>query len=363
MNRDFWRGRRVLVTGHTGFKGSWLCAWLHAMGADVAGYSSGAGAQTTAAGGSLFERARVGELVRSFDGDVGDLDRLQDAFASHRPEVVFHMAAQPLVRRSYEDPVGTFRSNLVGTVNVLESARRAADVRALVNVTTDKVYENRELRRGYREDDPLGGSDPYSASKAASELATAAYRQSFFSAEDSATAVATARSGNVIGGGDFGADRLIPDLVRGALAGQPVLIRNPAAVRPWQHVLNPLSGYLLLAERLADSREWAEPWNFGPDPEDVKPVGWIADRLRELWGDDLEWVRDEGVHPHETSYLSLDSSKARERLGWVSRWDLGQGLERIVAWHTGVRDGEDARELCLAQTEQFERSPALGRGG
>jgi CDP-glucose 4,6-dehydratase len=358
MTESFWRGRTVLVTGHTGFKGSWLCLWLESLGAEVVGFSSGSSGQAAGRGNTLFERARVGEGVRSLEGDVGDRDAVLEAFGASTPEVVFHMAAQPLVRRSYEDPVGTFETNAIGTLNVLEAVRRGDSVCAVVNVTTDKVYENRELRRGYSEDDPLGGSDPYSASKACSELVTSAYRQSFLAARG--VGVATARSGNVIGGGDWGADRLVPDLVRGALAGEPVQIRNPNAVRPWQHVLNPLSGYLLLAERLCQSGEYAEAWNFGPDSDDVKPVGWIADRMRERWGEELRWETDAGEHPHETGYLSLDSSKARERLGWRSRWDLERALDSIVDWHKALRDGGDARELVLDQVRAFQaEAPAL----
>jgi CDP-glucose 4,6-dehydratase len=353
----FWEGRRVLVTGHSGFKGSWLCLWLERLGAEVAGVSSrGRSGQAAGPAGTLFEAARVAEGVRSLEADVADAGRVAAAFAQVRPEVVIHMAAQPLVRRSYDDPVGTFATNVMGTVNVLEAARRSDDVRVLVNVTTDKVYENRELHRGYTEDDALGGSDPYSASKAGSELVTAAYRQSFFGPDG--PGVATARSGNVIGGGDWGADRLVPDLVRGALSGAPVRIRNPSSVRPWQHVLNPLSGYLLLAERLWDSREHAEAWNFGPAAEDVRPVGWIADRMRELWGDDLRWEADPGPHPHETAYLALDCSKARERLGWQPRWYLDRALETIVDWHKRLRDGGDARELVLGQIAAFEATAA-----
>jgi len=356
LSHDFWRGRKVLVTGHTGFKGSWLSLWLESMGASVVGYASARSVgRAPGSWASLFELARVGDGVESADGDVRDRARLEDVMARANPDVVFHLAAQPLVRRSYEDPAGTFESNAIGTVNVLEAARTSGDVRAIVNVTTDKVYANRELDRGYVEDDPLGGSDPYSASKSCSEVLTAAYRSSFFSREG--PAVATARAGNVIGGGDWGVDRLIPDVIRAATEGRATPIRSPGAVRPWQHVLNPLSGYLLLAERLSESRELAQAWNFGPDPEDARPVSWILERLRELWGEGLEWEQDAGPHPHETNYLRLDSSKAAERLGWRPRWGLERALESIVAFHKGVEAGGDARALVLEQIEAFESEP------
>ncbi len=353
LNHDFWRGRTVLVTGHTGFKGSWLSLWLTSMGAKVIGYAAGRSVgRPPGRWTPLFELARVHEEVESRDGDIADGARLREVVERTSPEIVFHLAAQPLVRRSYEDPAGTFMTNAIGTVNVLEAARTAGEVRVLVNVTTDKVYANRELERGYTEEDQLGGSDPYSASKACSELAAAAYRSSFFS--DTGPAVATARAGNVIGGGDWGVDRLIPDVIRGAVEGRATPIRNPGAVRPWQHVLNPLSGYLLLAEQLWLTRDLAGAWNFGPDPGDAKPVSWILARLRELWGNGLEWQQDAGSHPHETNYLRLDSSMANERLGWRSRWDLELALASIVAFHKGVEGGEDARALVLEQIGAFE---------
>jgi CDP-glucose 4,6-dehydratase len=351
---EFWHGRTVLVTGHSGFKGSWLSLWLQTMGAEVAGYSAGGtGGQAPSAGRALFEQARVGEGMRSFDGDVADAAAVGAAIAEVRPEVVIHMAAQPLVRRSYQDPAGTYRTNVLGTVGVLDAVRQNEGVRAVVNVTTDKVYENQELARGYVEEDALGGSDPYSSSKAASELVTAAYRQSFFS--EQGPAVATARSGNVIGGGDWGEDRLVPDIVKAALEARAVRIRNPNSVRPWQHVLNPLSGYLVLAQQLHESRDFAAAWNFGPDEDDAKPVGWIVERLSELWGDELRWQEDEGPHPHETNYLRLDSRKALDLLRWHPVWDLERALKSIVSWHKAVRDGADPRAQMLEQIEQFQR--------
>jgi CDP-glucose 4,6-dehydratase len=352
--RAFWRGRKVLVTGHTGFKGSWLCLWLQNLGADVAGFSAGAPSSPC-----MYELAGVANGMTAIEGDIRDTDAVHDVVAVQRPEVVIHMAAQPLVRRSYVDPVGTYASNVMGTVNVLDAVRQADDTRVVINVTTDKVYENREWEWGYREGEPKGGRDPYSNSKACSELVTSAYRESFFG-EDSPVAVATVRAGNVIGGGDWGEDRLIPDIMRAALDREELLIRNPNAIRPWQHVLNPLSGYLKLAESLWDSDELADGWNFGPDERDARPVRWIIERLSELWGEPVPWRHDGGSHPHEAMYLRLDSSKARVRLGWVPRWDLDQALTSIVSWYKAFQAGGDLREHSLHQIEEFAETPAPG---
>lgn len=347
MSRPFWAGRRVLITGHTGFKGSWLSLWLQRLGSDVVGFSRGR--PTTPA---LFDVARVDDAMTSIEGDVLDGEHLAAVVAQHRPDIVFHLAAQPLVREAYRDPVGTYATNVLGTVHVLDAVRRAGVARVVINVTTDKVYENREWEWGYREDEALGGIDPYASSKACSELVTTAFRRSYFEPAGG-PALATVRAGNVIGGGDWAVDRLIPDLLRGALEGRPVLIRNPDAVRPWQHVLNPLDGYLTLAERLWEEPEHAHGWNFGPDPQDAKPVGWIADRLGELWGEGLSWVREEGESPHEAHYLRLDSSLAASRLGWRPRWGLEEALESIVEFGRAQQAGEDLRPLALAQIEAF----------
>jgi CDP-glucose 4,6-dehydratase len=346
---EFWRGRRVLVTGHTGFKGGWLGLWLAAMGAEVTGLS--AGVPTVP---SLFELARVDGDVRTIDADVRDADAVRRAVVESRPEVVLHLAAQPLVRLSFAEPRDTFEVNVMGTVNVLEAVRLVPGVRAVVNVTSDKCYENREWEWAYREVEPMGGHDPYSSSKGASELVTSAYRRSFFAAPDGPR-LASARAGNVIGGGDWGADRLIPDVMRAALEGAAVEIRNPAATRPWQHVLNPLSGYLMLAQRLCEDPDAATAWNFGPPESEARPVGWIVERLAELWPGELAWTRDEGDHPHEAHYLKVDSSRARARLGWAPRWDLDRALESIVEWYVALRDGEDVRAVCLAQLDAFQR--------
>src|SRR3954469_24818560 len=339
MNPGFWAGRRVLVTGHTGFKGAWLTLWLHLIGASVVGVSRGVPTSP-----SLFGLARVDGLVEQVDADVRSYEAVEAAFERSSPSVVLHLAAQPLVRRSYDDPRGTFEANVMGVVNVLEAARSVGGVDAVVNVTSDKCYANREWEWGYREDEALGGADPYSASKGASELVTASFRRSF------GLRVASGRAGNVFGGGDWAADRLVPDLMRALEAGRPVELRYPESVRPWQHVLNPLSGYLALAERVAEDAACADGWNFGPPDEDARPVRWIAERIG------VSWVVAPGEHPPEARALKLDSSKARARLGWQPRWGLDEGLRRTVEWHSAQRDGADMREVTLAQIEAFASS-------
>jgi CDP-glucose 4,6-dehydratase len=348
VTADFWRGRRVLITGHTGFKGSWLALWLSSLGAEVTGLSNGV---PTAP--SLFDLARIGDAVRGVEADVRDAVAVREAVAAARPEVVLHLAAQPFVRRSFREPRETYEINVMGTVSVLDAVRLAEGVRVVVNVTSDKCYENREWEWGYREDEPMGGHDPYSSSKGASELVTSAYRRSFF-ADPDGPHLASARAGNVIGGGDWGEDRLIPDVMRAALAGETVAIRNPGATRPWQHVLNPLSGYLELAQRLWVDPAAAGPWNFGPDESDTRSVGWVVERLDGLWPGGLRRARDERDHPHEARYLKVDSSRARGRLGWTPRWDLDEALASIVEWYVGLRDGDDMRALTLAQLARFQ---------
>ena len=351
-SRAFWKGRRVFLTGHTGFKGSWLALWLQGLGAEVTGYALRA--QTEPA---LFEVARVAEGMTSKFGDVRDLESVTSAMQAGRPEIVLHLAAQPLVRASYVDPVATYSTNVMGTVHVLEAARSVPGLRALVNVTTDKCYENREWVWGYREDEPMGGFDPYSNSKGCSELVTAAYRRSFFSNGDAA--LGSARAGNVIGGGDWAPDRLVPDILRAFSTGSTVSIRNPASTRPWQHVLEPLSGYLVLAERLFQDRQAvAEGFNFGPKDDDAKPVKWIVERLVERWGGNAHWEIDERAHHHEAAQLKLDISKARERLSWQPRWDLGTALDAVVEWHQAWLARADMRSMCLQQIAQFEQDHA-----
>jgi len=356
VDPDFWRDRRVLLTGHTGFKGAWLTLWLQVLGARVSGFADGI--PTTP---SLYERARVSAGVGEVRADIRDRAAVLEAFARAEPEVVFHMAAQAFVRRSFADPQTTYETNVMGTVNVLEAVRATPSVRVVVNVTSDKCYANDPVRahRPFVEGDPLGGHDPYSSSKACAELVGDAYRSSFLASGDGAR-VASARAGNVIGGGDWGEDRLIPDVMRGALEGEPIPVRNPEAVRPWQHVLNPLSGYLRLAEALHETPDMQGGWNFGPGHDDARTVRWIADRVTQLWPGDLRWEIDPGPHPREAHYLALDSAKARERLGWSPTWDLESSLDGVVSWYRALREGEDMREVTLAQIHAFTAAGAPG---
>ncbi|HEX2951796.1 MAG TPA: CDP-glucose 4,6-dehydratase [Armatimonadota bacterium] len=347
VNPQFWSGKRVFLTGHTGFKGSWLSLWLQSMGAQVHGF-----ALNPPTDPSLFTEAKVGQEMTSTIGDVRDYQAVFAAMQACAPDIVLHLAAQPLVRYSYQAPVETYATNVMGTVHVLEAARQVGCVRSIVNVTTDKCYENREWVWGYREDEPMGGYDPYSNSKGCSELVTSAYRRSFFQTEN--IALGSARAGNVIGGGDWALDRLVPDILRALEKQQPVVIRNPHSTRPWQHVLEPLSGYLVLAEKLfTEGQAYAEGWNFGPQDDDARPVQWIVERMVEGWGNGGSWHLDGARHPHEANYLKLDISKARARLDWKPRWDLAAALERIIAWHRAWLAGEDVRALCLHQIEQY----------
>ena len=360
MKPEFWRGKRVLITGHTGFKGSWLSLWLQQLGAEVVGYSLPAPTEP-----SLFEVARVREGMESIEGDVRDLEHLRQVVTDRRSEIVIHMAAQSLVRRSYQEPVETYETNVMGTVNLLEAVRSSSEARAVIVVTSDKCYENREWVWGYRESDPMGGYDPYSSSKGCAELVTAAFRNSFFSArpegrERQKAWLASARAGNVIGGGDWAEDRLVPDLLRGAMRGLEVLIRNPQATRPWQFVLDPLSGYLMLAERLfEDGLPFAEGWNFGPRDEDARPVAWIVERLTKLWGEGARWSLDQTAHPHEAHYLKLDCSKARRQLGWRPQWNVERALEATVVWYRAYQSGEDMRAFSLGQIRDYQKSAGL----
>ena len=348
MSGGFWRGRRVFLTGHTGFKGGWLSLWLQQLGADVTGYALAPPEPET-----LFDVARVAEGMDSQIGDVRDLPALSHALDAAAPEIVFHLAAQPLVRRGYQDPVETYGTNVMGTVHLLEAVRRARSVRAVVVVTSDKCYENREWVWGYRETDALGGRDPYSSSKACTELVCAAYRASFFTADGdgpATAALATVRAGNVIGGGDRAADRLVPDTLAAFAASRAVRIRHPHAVRPWQHVLDPLAGYLRLARQLFEQgHPWAQAWNFGPDTHNVRTVKHIVERLAELWGPGSRWEADIAAHPQEATQLTLDSSRSRVDLGWQPRIDLEAALRMTVEWERARLAGSDMRLMTLKQ--------------
>jgi CDP-glucose 4,6-dehydratase len=348
IDADFWADRRVLVTGHTGFKGAWLTLWLTSLGARVSGLARGA---ASPAAHSAVAAMRATADVETLRADLADANAVGAAFEHAQPEILIHLAAQPFVRRSFRDPYGTWQSNLVGTLNVLEVLRRQHSLGVAIIVTSDRSYDERGQTRPLVESDPLGGDDPYASSKAAAELAVNAWRSSFF-AEDGPR-LATARTGNVIGGGDWGEARLIADILRGAEEDAPIRIRNPDSVRAWQHVLAPLAGYLVLAERLWDDATFAEAWNFAPPPEDAKSVRWVTERLTELWPGDLNWQLDRGPNPPEAPRATLDSTKARARLGWFSPWDLEHALRKTVDWHVALGDGRDMRAVSLAQIEAF----------
>jgi CDP-glucose 4,6-dehydratase len=352
-----WQGKKVFLTGHTGFKGGWLALWLASRGATVRGY-----ALDPCTTPNLFDVARIGSVIEDIRGDIRNSATLEPALHDFAPEVVFHMAAQPLVRYSYDDPIGTYETNVIGTARVLDAIRRSPSVRAVVSITTDKCYENKEWVWGYRETDPLGGYDPYSSSKACAEIVSAAFRQSYFpvsklgAAGGHTTAIATARAGNVIGGGDWSLDRLIPDLVRGFLAGEPVRIRRPQAIRPWQHVMEPLAGYISLAEHLLSDNpaHYATAYNFGPYDEDAKPVGWIVEKMTQFWGGNASWVLDPDPGVHEAGYLKLDASRAHADLGWSPHLRLETALQWLVEWYRAWQSGSDMHAFTLNQIKNYE---------
>lgn len=345
----FWHGKKVFLTGHTGFKGSWMSLWLQRMGAQVKGFALEP--PTTPA---LFNQAKVAAGMESHIGDIRDLATIAASMKAFNPDILIHMAAQPLVRLSYSEPVETYATNVMGTVHVLQAARKCSNLRAIVNVSTDKCYENREWEWGYRENEPMGGHDPYSNSKGCSELVTAAYRSSFFNQPNTA-ALASARAGNVIGGGDWADDRLIPDMLRAFERQQPVVIRNPLATRPWQHVVEPLSGYLMLAEKLyTEGAAFAQGWNFGPRDDDVQPVEWILDHMVARWGQGASWQLDTNPQPHEAQLLKLDISKARAKLKWHPRWSLAHALDSIVDWHHAWLGGADIHQKTLDQIKHYQ---------
>ena len=348
LNPDFWRSKRILITGHTGFKGSWLSIWLQMLGAEVYGFALPPPTKP-----SLFEQAKVAEGLASTIGDIRDFESVQKVLEQAQPNIVIHMAAQPLVRYSYHEPVETYATNVMGTVHLLEAIRSVGSVKAVINVTTDKCYENQEWPWGYRENEPMGGHDPYSSSKGCSELVTSAYRRSFY--QQSGIALASARAGNVIGGGDWSVDRLVPDILRAFEEKMPVVIRSPHAIRPWQHVLEPLSGYLMLAQALYEEGErFASAWNFGPNDEDAKPVQWIVEQMTNQWGAGASWTRDDGHHPHEANFLKLDISKARGLLGWKPIWNLKQALGKIIDWQKAWLSGSEMRSICEKQIAAYQ---------
>ena len=348
IDQDFWQGKRVFLTGHTGFKGSWLSLWLSSLGAEVKGY-----ALSPPTSPSLFNEAKVSSIIDSQIGDIRDQDTLHESVTKFNPDILIHMAAQPLVRYSYEAPIETYEVNVIGTAKVLEVARSCSNLKAIINITTDKCYENDERSQGYKEEDPMGGYDPYSSSKGCAELVASAYRRSFL--QDQGVGLASVRAGNVIGGGDWADDRLIPDILRSFEKNEPVIIRNPKATRPWQHVLEPLSGYLVLAQKLyEDRKKYSEGWNFGPNERDVKPVSWILDKMILEWPD-ASWQLDQNSSPHEASYLKLDITKAESKLGWKPVWGLSCTLEKIIDWHKAWLDKEDMQAICLAEIEEYTR--------
>jgi len=349
----FWQDKTVFLTGHTGFKGGWLALWLNSLGAQVHGYAL---APSTTP--SFFDVANVQAVLSSHTiGDIRDAKALETTMLAAQPDIVFHLAAQPLVRQSYIDPLETYTTNVIGTVNVLEAVRKTDSIRAVVNVTTDKCYENKETLTPYAEDAPMGGYDPYSSSKGCSELVTASYRQSFLA--EKGIAVATARAGNVIGGGDWSTDRLIPDFLQALDNGEELVIRSPHAIRPWQHVLEPLSGYMQLAEKLVTHGHlFAQAWNFGPSDKDAKPVEWIVEKLVEKLPS-AKWRIDDCPQPHEAHYLKLDSTKANNQLNWQPKWALETALEHIMAWHQAWHNKQDMQQFSSSQIANYQKAESI----
>ena len=344
---EFWSGKKVFLTGHTGFKGSWLAIWLRLLGADVTGYALPAESH------GLFTISSLEKDIKSPTGDIRDFNRLHKAIDNCNPDIVIHMAAQSLVRPSYHDPLESISTNVMGTANLLESARQCASVRVVINITSDKCYENYGAEKPFRETDPMGGYDPYSCSKGCAELVSNSFRQSFYKTQG--ISLATVRAGNVIGGGDWAQDRLIPDIFKALNENKAVTIRNPAAVRPWQHVCEPLFGYMTLAERLwEDGQEYGGAWNFGPEQGDVRPVSWIVDYICSEWSREARWVKDDDEHPHEASYLALDISKAKKRLGWLPCLGLQAGLDLCIDWYKAYFDGRNMREVSEKQILHYQ---------
>ena len=349
INPDFWQGKKVFITGHTGFKGSWLSLWLKKLGALVKGYSL-----LPPTNPSIYELCDIASCMETEIGDIRDLSRLKSSLKSFYPDILIHMAAQPLVRHSYVDPVETYQTNVIGTVNILEAARTLDNLKVIINITSDKCYQNNEWEWGYREHDPIGGDDPYSSSKGCAELVSTAYRKSFFDLADSPKRIATARAGNVIGGGDWANDRLIPDILRAFEKSETVKLRNPNAIRPWQHVLEPLSGYLMLAQQLWTSNaNYLSTWNFGPYPESVVPVSIVAESMALKWGNDAKFEMAIGDHPHEATSLKLDISRALSQLDWTPKLSLTKALGLVIDWHKAYLDGQNMQELTIKQIKIF----------
>ncbi len=347
INPDFWKNKKVLVTGHTGFKGSWLCLWLQQLGANVTGF--GLPPSTSP---SLFEVAKVDSAMESVFGDIRNLIELKRVIFKTQPDIIIHLAAQALVRYSYQNPVETYQTNVMGTLHILEGIRNTNTIKAAVLVTTDKCYENKERLAPYHENEPMGGYDPYSSSKGCAELLISSYRNSFF-ISDKKAAIASARAGNVIGGGDWSNDRLIPDIFKAAKEKKVMQIRNPDALRPWQHVLEPLSGYLLLAEKLyLQGKKFAEPWNFGPNLQDTKSVLWIVNKIAKN-SSELSWEIDSKNNLHESQILSLDSTKAKQKLGWNNQWSIEEAIQKTIEWYRAKEEGADMKQVCLEQIEQY----------
>ncbi len=343
----FWSGKRVLITGHTGFKGSWLSLLLQRLGAQITGFALPP--EPT----SLFNLATIKDGMKSVLGDIRDFEQLHAVTKSCRPEIVIHLAAQALVRQGYEHPVETFEANIMGTVNMLEACRMVDSVKVIINVTSDKCYENKGVKQKFKETDPMGGSDPYSCSKGCAELVTNSFRRSFFA--NNKVELASVRAGNVIGGGDFGQDRLVPDIFKAIGAGKPVLIRNPSAVRPWQHVCEPLQGYIMLAEQLWESgQKYAGGWNFGPEEDDTKPVSWITDYICHRWGKGAQWRQDESNNPAEAEHLALDNTKAKTELGWKPQLGLSTALDWSVSWFAAYHQKKEMREVTEQQITKYQ---------
>jgi CDP-glucose 4,6-dehydratase len=360
VDKKFWKGKKVFITGHTGFKGSWLCLWLHSLGAELTGFSLEPPTKP-----NMFNLCNIKKITNTIIGDVRNFQHLKSSLSTADPDIVFHMAAQPLVRASYDNPVETYETNTMGTAHLMEGIRELdhKKARVVINVTTDKCYENKEWNWGYRENEPLGGYDPYSNSKACSELVTHAFRNSYFNPkayEIHQVAVATARAGNVIGGGDWATDRLIPDCFRSILKGEKITIRNPHATRPWQHVLEPLSGYITLAEKMyKEGDKYSEAWNFGPNEEGEQTVEWIVKKVCEKWGDQASYTVLEESSVHEAHFLKIDCSKARFILGWRPRWEIEEAIDKIVEWQRAYKNGENLKAISLKQLEQYSNTKIM----